>query len=138
MESRRLRGFGGWLAVYVIGSVPLVAAYSVGLSGWFFEYPVGLMVAIFLVLAVPLMLVLVRSPKAPLWNIAQVWIVAVLIALRSISVFLEPGRGELMRSQELLSVVLTLSGIVSVAVVWAAIWTRYFKVSLRVRNTFTD
>ena len=35
----------GWLWVYVIGSIPLMVVYSMGLSGWFFEYPIGLMLA---------------------------------------------------------------------------------------------
>ena len=65
MEGERLEGMRGWLWVYVIGSLPLMVVYSMGLSGWFFEYPIGLMFAIFLVLAIPLLLLLLKSPNSP-------------------------------------------------------------------------
>ena len=68
--------------------------YSMGLSGFFFDYPVGLMVAIFLLLATPLALVALKSPRAPRWNIAQLWIVVALMAVRAVSVFLFPMRSE--------------------------------------------
>ena len=129
----------GWLWVYVIGSIPLMVVYSMGLSGWFFEYPIGLMLAIFLVLAIPLLLLLLKSPKAPWWNIATLWTVAVLMTLRAVSVFVFPMADEgepPMSSEELPSVVLTLSVIVSVTLGWAMVWTKYFKSSVRVRNTF--
>ncbi len=130
-------GVKGWLLVYLICSIPLLMFYSMGLSGWFFDYPFVLMVVIFLLLAVPLLLILLRSPKAPRWNIAVLWIVAVLMTLRSISVFLMPVSGEEMSREELLVVVVTLSGIVSVSLGWAIVWTKYFKESVRVRNTFS-
>ena len=72
MEGKRLKGVQGWLWVYVIGSIPLMVVYSMGLSGWFFEYPIGLMLAIFLVLAIPLLLLLLKSPRAPRWNYRDV------------------------------------------------------------------
>ncbi len=122
---------------YLICSIPLLMVYSMGLSGWFFDYPFVLMVVIFLLLAVPLLLVLLKSPKAPRWNIALLWIVAVLMTLRSISVVLMPVSGEEMSREELLVVVVTLSAIVSVSLGWAIVWTKYFKESVRVRNTFS-
>ena len=130
-----MEGIKGWLLVYIIGSIPLLMVYSMGLSGWFFEYPFILMVAIFLVLAIPLLLILLKFPKAPRWNISMWWIIVVLMTLRSISVFLEPG-GKEMNIIEMLSVALTLLIIVSISLVWAIIWTKYFKKSIRVRNTF--
>ncbi len=139
MEGKRLEGMQGWLWVYVIGSIPLIVVYSMGLSGWFFEYPIGLMLAIFLVLAIPLLLLLLKSPRAPRWNIATLWTVAVLMTLRAVSVFVFPMADEgepPMSSEELPGVVLTLSVIVSVTLGWAMVWTKYFKSSVRVRNTF--
>ena len=44
-----------------------------------------------------------------------------------------PVSGEEMSSEELISVVLITSGIVSVSVGWATVW---FKKSLRARQTF--
>ena len=139
MEGERLEGMRGWLWVYVIGSIPLMVVYSMGLSGWFFEYPIGLMLAIFLVLAIPLLLLLLKSPQAPRWNIATLWTVAVLMTLRALSVFVFPmaDQGEPpMSAEELPGVVLTLSVIVSVTLGWAMVWTKYLKTSVRVRNTF--
>jgi regulatory protein YycH of two-component signal transduction system YycFG len=37
---------------------------------------------------------------------------------------------------EMFSVALTLLVIVSISLVWAIIWTKYFNKSIRVRNTF--
>lgn len=135
MERDSRKGIKGWLLVYLIGSIPLLIMYSMGLSGWFFEYPFILMVTIFLVLTIPLCLIILKSPKAPQWNISMWWTIVVLMTLRSISVFLELG-GKEMSIKEMLSVALTLLVIVSISLVWAIIWTKYFKKSIRVRNTF--
>ena len=135
MEGDNMKGIKGWLLVYLIGSIPLLIMYSMGFSGWFFEYPFILMVIIFFVLAIPLWLIMLKSLKAPRWNISMWWIIVVLMTLRSISVFLEPG-GKEMNIIEMLSVALALLIIVSISLVWAIIWTKYFKKSIRVRNTF--
>ena len=135
MERDSRKGIKGWLLVYLIGSTPLLIMYSMGLSGWFFEYPFILMVTIFLVLTIPLCLIILKSPKAPQCNISMWWTIVVLMTLRSISVFLEPG-GKEMSIKEMLSVALTLLVIVSISLVWAIIWTKYFKKSIKVRNTF--
>jgi len=135
MEGDNMKGIKGWLLVYLIGSIPLLIMYSMGLSGWFFEYPFILMVIIFFVLAIPLWLIMLKSPKAPQWNISMWWTIVVLMTLRSISVFLEPG-GKEMNIKEMLSVALTLLVIVSISLVWAIIWTKYFNKSRRVKNTF--
>ncbi len=132
-------GIGGWLVVYIVGSIPLLTVYSMGLSGWFFEYPVALMLAIFIVLAVPLLLVLRKSPQAPRWNTAALWIMATLMILRSISVILFPMGSEdapPLRGDELLGVVKPLAVIVVASLGWATLWTQYFKKSVRVRSTF--
>lgn len=130
-----MEGIKGWLLVYLIGSMPLLVMYSMGLSGWFFEYPLGLMVGLFVVFAIPLLLILFKSPQAPRWNITTWRTVAILITLRSISIFVEPGSEE-MGGDEAFGLILTLLPVVSIAVAWAMLWTRYFRTSVRVRNTF--
>ncbi len=140
MESDSIEGIKGWLLVYFTGSIPLLMVYSMGLSGWFFDYPFVLIAVIFLLLAVPLLLILLKSPKAPQWNIAALWIIVVLMTLRSLSVFLFPMASEgqpPMSSEELPMIVAILSGIVTFALGWAIVWTKYFKESVRVRNTFS-
>ena len=123
-------GIKGWLLVYLIASVPLVAFYAAGLSGWFFNYPIWLFVAIFLVLAVPLVMLVLKVPSAPVWNIAGLWIGAGLISVRVLYGVLlaDPAR--------LKSHWLTLAVIVSFALAWAIVWTWYLLVSDRVARTF--
>ena len=120
----------GWLLVYLIGSVPLLVFYSMGLSGWFFDYPMGLFIGIFLVLVVPLVLLVLKVPSAPTWNIALLWVGAGLISLRVLYGVLLMERA-LQRSEGL-----TLAAIVSVALAWAIVWTWYFLVSERVAKLF--
>ncbi len=139
MARDSVKGVAGWLLVYIVGSIPILTVYSMGLSGWFFEYPIVLMLAIFIVLAIPLLLILMKSPRAPRWNITALWTAAVLMTLRSISVIVFPMSGEddpPLRGEELLAVVQTLSVIVAVSLGWALAWTLYFKKSVRVGNTF--
>ena len=139
MKRNEKEGIGGWIVVYIIGSIPLLTVYSMGLSGWFFEYPIGLMLAIFILLAVPLLLVLRKSPKAPRCNIVALWSMAALMILRSISVVLFPTSGDdasPLRGDEVLAVAQPLGVIVAVALGWAMAWTQYFRNSARVRNTF--
>ena len=140
MEECNVRGIGGWLLVYVVGSIPLLWVYSMALSGWFFDYPVLLMAVIFLALAIPLLGLLLKSSNAPRWNIAMLWTAAVLMTLRALNVFILPvgNEGEPpLKGAELTSVVLTLSGIVAASLGWTIVWTNYFKHSVRVKNTFS-
>jgi hypothetical protein len=140
LEGQNLEGIRGWPLVYVVGSIPLLMMFSMGLSGWFFEYPLVLMVAIFLLLAVPLLLILRRFPGAPRWNIALLWIMVAMMSLRAISiVFIEPliFEGKPMSSADLPGVLSPLSMIVGIAIAWAATWTAYFRRSVRVKNTFS-
>ena len=140
MERDSVKGIGGWLLVYVIGSIPLILFYSMGLSGWFFEYPVLLMAAIFLALAIPLLLIPLKSSRAPRWNIAALWTASILITLRIVYGVLFQriieGRPRL-SSEELLGALPILLGIVIFSLGWAIVWTKYFKDSVRVRNTFS-
>ena len=100
MDRSRRRGVRGWLLVYLIGSIPLLMVYSIGLSGWVFDYPIGFMMVMFLVFAVPLALILLQCPSAPQWNIVALRTTAVFITLRSISVFLMSDSNEQMRSPD--------------------------------------
>ena len=121
----------GWMLVYVIGSVPVLAFYAAGLSGWFFDYPMGLFVAIFAVLAVPVGLLLFKHPSAPAWNIAGLWVGAGLITVRVL-------HGALLADETALTrpAVTTLVAVVTGAFVWAAVWTAYFLLSERVARSF--
>ena len=60
MAGESVEGIKGWLLVYIIGSIPVLLYYSAGLSGWFFEYPIVLFLAIFFLLASPLVLILLN------------------------------------------------------------------------------
>ena len=120
----------GWLLVYLIGSVPLVFFYSAGLSGWFFDYPVGLFIGILVVLVVPLVLLVFKVPSAPAWNTALLWIGAGLITLRMLYGLIRMKRA-LQRAEGL-----SLAAIVFVALAWALVWTRYFFVSEKIAKIF--
>ena len=72
MERNGVQGIGGWLLVYTIGSIPFMLFHSAGLSGWFFDYPIPLMVVIFVALAmadaaVESALAAQDEPDADLW-----------------------------------------------------------------------
>lgn len=137
-DDRSVKGIGGWLLIYLLASIPPMMVYAVGLSGAFFDYPPLLMIVGFLFFSVPLWLILWKSPKAPKWNIAMLWIMTGLIALRSVGVFVLPsGGGASPGGDELLAVVTSLAGIVLFSLGWATVWTKYFRESVRVRNTFS-
>ncbi len=139
MGGEGVKGIQGWLLVYIVCSIPVLLFFSAGLSGWFFDYPIGLWLAIFLVLASPLLLVLVRSSEAPQWNIAALWIATILITVRIVYGVLfqriQEGLPQLTR-EELLDALPLLLGIVIFSLGWATVWTKYFKTSVRVSNTF--
>lgn len=133
-------GVGGWLLVYLCGSIPFLLLHSAGLSGWFLDYPLWLLGAIFLLLASPLALILLKSPRAPRWNVVVLWVVALLITLRAAAVpfnretdVAAQGRSP----EEWVAAVAILAVIVIGSLAWATIWTAYFRRSLRVRNTFS-
>lgn len=138
-EKNRKKGAGGWLLIYLLSSVPVALFYSAGLSGWFLEYPLWLFAALFLALTMPLWLILLRSPSAPKWNVSALWAGAILITLRmAYGVFfggILPDWSQL-RIEELPAELAIVPGIPVFALGWATIWTKYFKNSARVRNTF--
>ena len=132
-------GVGGWLLVYVCGSIPFLLFHSAGLSGWFLDYAIWLLVAIFLVLASPLVLILLKSRRAPRWNIVALWVVALVITLRAAAVPFNPetgGAAPRRSPEEWAAAIAILAVIVVGSLAWATIWTVYFRRSLRVRNTF--
>jgi hypothetical protein len=75
-------------------------------------------------------LILLKSNQAPKWNIIELWVVAVLLPLRIITGVI---MGDLGRVEEFI-LPLALAALFPAA--WAIIWSRYFKKSVRVRNTF--
>lgn len=139
MGAERTRGVGGWLLVYVVCSIPVSMFFAAGLSGWFLDYPIGLWLTILLVLASPLLLIVSKSSAAPRWNIAALWVAAISITVRIVHGLLfqriQEGLPRL-TGEELLDVLPLLLGIVLFALGWAAAWTRYFRTSVRVSNTF--
>lgn len=133
-------GVGGWLLAYLYGSLPFLLFHSAGLSGWFLDYPLWLLGAIFLLLASPLALILLKSPRAPRWNIVTLWVVAIPIALRAAAVPFNPetdGAAQGRSPGEWAIAIAILAAIVIGSLAWATIWTAYFRRSLRVRNTFS-
>lgn len=129
---------GGWLLIYLCISIPYLLFHSAGLSG-IFSYPLWLLAAIFLLLASPLALILLKSPRAPRWNVVALWVVALSITLRAAAVpFTRPnGLAANGRSpEEWAAAIAILAVIVAVSLAWATIWTAYFRRSVRVRNTF--
>ena len=130
MAGNRVKGIRGWSLVYIIGSIPVLLFHAAGLSGWFFDYPIALFLVIFLLLAIPLLLLLVNSSKAPQWNIAMLWIASILITLRILYGVLfqriQEGQPPL-SSEELLGAMPALLGIVAFSLGWAIIWTKYPK-----------
>lgn len=137
MAGESVEGIKGWLLVYIIGSIPVLMFYSAGLSG-VVGYPLVLALVIFLLLAIPLLLILLKSAKAPQWNIAMLWIAAILLILRIVGglLFHEEGQPPVSR-ERLLEAIPILIGIVTFSLGWAIIWTKYFKNSVRVRNTLS-
>ena len=136
-SSVEVNGLGGWLLVYLIPSIPLMVIYAVGLSGAFSDYPLVLMIAIFLIFSVPLWLLASKSPNAPRWNIGMLWMTAGLMTLRCLAVLISPFLAEGPSNIAELSTISTiLPGIVAFSFSWAIVWTKYFRESARVRNTF--
>ncbi|MDE2719748.1 MAG: DUF2569 family protein [Gemmatimonadales bacterium] len=132
-------GVGGWLLVYLGGSIPFLLVHAAGLSGWFLDYALWLLVAIFLVLASPLALILLKSPRAPTWNVVALWVVALVITLRAAAVPFNletDGTAQRRNPEEWVAAIAILAAIVVGSLAWATIWTAYFRRSLRVRNTF--
>ena len=125
-----MEGIGGWLLVYLIGSVPVALFNAAGLAGRFFDYHPGVLAGIFLLLAAPLALLVSRSASAPGWNVAALWVGATSTSLIVLHGAIFADRARLKEVAPLVAVIVLLS------VAWAAIWTAYFLRSERVARTF--
>ncbi|MYF77985.1 MAG: DUF2569 domain-containing protein [Acidobacteria bacterium] len=130
------KGIGGWLLLYLVASVPLMSLYAVGLSGLFSDYPLAPTIAIFVIFLVPLWLLALKSPGAPRWNIGMLWMTAGLMTLRSLAVLISPFLAEGPDSAALPTISTFVPGVVAFSCGWAIVWTKYFRQSARVRNTF--
>ena len=126
-----MQGINGWLLVYVITAVPVQWFYATALSGWYWDYPMWLLVPIFIVLLVPLALLVLNIPSAPTWNVALLWFGAGLILLRVLTGLLFVDETRLTATA-----ITIMASIVSFAIVWAIVWTQYFLNSDRVARTF--
>jgi len=126
-----MKTIGGWLLVYLIGSLPVTLFYAAGLAGRFFAYHLGAVAGIFVVLAAPLVLIPMKFPSAPAWNVASLWAGAGSISLVMLlgATTTDPAR--------LREIGATLVAIVVLSIVWAVIWTMYFPTSERVARAFT-
>ena len=126
-----MKSIGGWLLVYLAGSVPVTLFYAAGLAGRFFDYHRGAVAGIFIVLAVPLVLVVLRVPSAPAWNIASLWAGAGSISLILLVAALTVDEARLREVAAIMGIIVFASP------AWAAIWTMYFLRSDRVATTCT-
>ena len=117
--------------VYLMGSVPIQCFYAAALSGWYWDYPMWLFVPILGVLVVPLVLLVLKKPSAPRWNVVLLWGGAGLVLLRVLT-------GLLFADQARLTVlaVAIMVFVVSFAIIWAMVWTHYFRNSDRIASTF--
>ena len=126
-----MESINGWLLVYLVGSVPVTLFYAAGVAGRFFDYHLGVVAGVFLVLATPLVLVVLKLASAPAWNIASLWVGAGSISLIVIAGALSADEARLR------DVGLTVVAIVCLSMIWAVVWTTYFLISERVARTFT-
>ena len=124
-------GIGGWLLVYLVGSVPVCLFYSAGVAGRFFDYHLGVAAGVFLVLATPPALLVLKLTSAPAWNIASLWVGAGSISLIAIVGAFSADESRLAEARA------TVAAIVVLSITWAAAWTAYFLTSERVAITFT-
>jgi len=124
-----LKRIKGWPLAYVIGSIPVLLFYSAGLSGWFFDYPIPLFISIFILFSIPLLLILIKHPKASKWNIVMMWFATIMLNIRIFyGLFAHRiHEGCWTLNGELLSALPIILGIVIFSFGWTIIWTRCFR-----------
>lgn len=83
--------------------------------GFFFDYLIWLVIPILVVLAVPIVLILLKSDQAPKWNVVELLVVAILFPLRILTGVI---MGDMRRAREF---IIPLTSIVIFPVVWAII-----------------
>lgn len=125
-----MNGIRGWLLVYLVVSVPVTFFFAAGLAGRFFDYHWGAVAGIFFILTVPLVLLVLRLPSAPMWNIASLWAGTGSI---SVTLLVAALTADETRLRE---VTATMTIILFASIAWAGIWTMYFLRSDRVATTF--
>ena len=125
MESIR-----GWLLIYLIGTGPVLAFWSAGLSGWVLDYPLWLFLSIFTLFLVPLLLLILKVPSAPVWNIAMLWSGTILLCVRIFWAIVQMDRA--LEQFECL----IMAAIVCGSFAWVVPWTCYFLVSRRVAEIY--
>ena len=125
-----MEAIGGWLLLYLVGSIPVSLFHAAGLAGRFFDYHLGVLAGTFLLLATPLALLVSKSTSAPAWNIAALWVGAASTSLIVIHGAVHADRARLNEAA------MTMVLIVLASVSWSAIWTGYFLRSERVARTF--
>ena len=120
-----------WLWAYFMGSVPLAVFYAAGLSGWFYDYPRPLFASLCLIFLMPLALLVLKVPFAPLVNIIGLWAGAILLTVR-IGHGLCKG-GDIPSDPRHLTL---LGSFIVTCFAWAVIWTLYLKASSAVAAAF--
>ena len=121
-----MQDFPGWMYIYALGSIPVMLFYAAGLSGWFYDYPMPLFVSLTVIFLIPVALLFLKLPNAPVWNVALVWTTAVLLTTRIMHGIVQ-GDIPIERTE-----VTMLVSFVAFAVAWAGVWTAYFLKSTRV------
>lgn len=127
MGHRRIHNLD-W--VYIVSSIPVLMFYAAGLSGWFFDYPLVLFFSIFILFAMPLVLILLRSSNAIAWNITMLWVSSTLMILRILYGIVFEGLLEgfaPLRVERLAQSAPMLLGIIVFSLGWAVVWTKYFR-----------
>ena len=131
IEGGFMKGISGWLLLYLVGSVPVILFYAVGLAGRFFDYHLGVVAGVFFVLVLPLLLIVLGVESAPAWNIASLWIGAGSITLILLVGALTADAGRFKEAAATMAIIALASN------AWAAVWTVYFLKYYRVVTTFT-
>ena len=90
----------------------------------------GAVAVVFFILAVPLVLLVLRLPSAPTWNIASLWVGAGSI---SVILLVAALTADETRFREVMA---TMAIILFPSIAWAGIWTMYFLRSDRVAKAF--
>jgi|TARA_B110000263_G_scaffold196470_1_gene175017 hypothetical protein len=119
------------LWVYVVGSIPVLLFYAAGFAGWFFDYPLPLFATIFLILAAPVVMLVLKMASVPAWNMLLLWGGAVLLTTRIIWA-VQVGDSEIGRREATILLSCTTG-----SMLWAGIWTAYFLTSERIAQTFS-
>ena len=129
LRGGRKHTLNRWELFYLCFSVPIFFFYAVGISGWILDYPVWLIIPIFVIFLIPLLLLAKGSVVAIPWNIRVLYGASLLLLIRILyGVFLQRHFEGLppLNKEERLAAMPILVGISVFVVIWAYIWIRYF------------